>query len=177
MENQSLVEIEYSELWNIAPEWANFFGINDNGVSYWYEKKPHQDWDRYDYGWYRNTNDSKSKYSKYRLSDSDIEKYGRLIKREKKIMKQSITSTEYTTSASQTGVEVTTNVKLKFLNGVETTISVEEAKQLMQALNQQLGNSQSFPVSFPRLPGTNAPYYENETIVWSSDSEMPKDMT
>ena len=29
MEDQSLIEIEYSELWNIAPEWANFFGIND----------------------------------------------------------------------------------------------------------------------------------------------------
>jgi hypothetical protein len=96
-------------------------------------------------------------------------------------MKQSIKATDYTTTPHQKGVEVTTNVTLKFLNGLETTISVEEAKQLMQALTQQLGNNQVGypPVTFPPVtfpPGIR-PYYEGETIVWTSDSEMSKDMT
>ena len=50
-------------------------------------------------------------------------------------MKQSIaTAGYYTTNPSLVGIE--TNVTIKFSDGVEKTVSAEEAKQLMRELNK-----------------------------------------
>ena len=81
-------------------------------------------------------------------------------------MKQSIDATEYTTSTPQTGIEVTTNVTLKFSDGLKITISAEEAKQLMRELNKQFGYSgkdvlrESFPA--PNIPNPNTPFYQGD---------------